>query len=161
MAQLFFQRLSSVGDGTGTTNMNVDGSSAAVTFKISPAAGETMKISRIMIYVEDAGTFDAAKWGNGVTLTNGFNFKHKKDDVTTDMLGFGVKTSGDMASVCHDLNHNSFGTGNEFASWRWTFTKAGDTVTLNGDAGDEFQVVVNDLQTGLVAMYVMAQGEYL
>ena len=161
MGELVYQRLSTVGDGSGTINMNVNGATTPVTFKIAPAEGDTLRVARVMIYVEDNGTFDSDKWGNGVVLANGFNFKHKKGDVTTDLLAFGITSSGEMASICHDIDHRSFGTGNEFVSFRWTFTKAGATLDLDGNSGDELQVVVNDDMTDLVKMYVMAQGEYL
>ena len=96
-----------------------------------------------------------------MVLANGFNFKHKKGDVTTDLVGFGITSSGEMASICHDIDHRSFGTGNVFVSFRWTFTKAGATLDLDGNGGDELQVVVKDDMTDLVKMYVMAQGVYL
>ena len=158
MANLLYQRLDTVGDGSGTTNMNVDGSVTAVTFKIEPAPGELYKIARVMIFVEDNGTFDSDKWGNGIVLANGFNFKLQRNGVTTDLIGFGIKTTGEMTSICHDIDHRSFGTGNEFVSFRWTFTKAGSTINLYN--GDELQLVVNDDMTDMIKMYVHAQGIY-
>ena len=159
MANLFYQRLDTVGDGSGTSNIALsNGAVTPVTFKIVPEAGELVKIARIMIFVEDTGTFDSGDWGNAVTLTNGFNFKLKRDGVTSDLLGFSIKTTGEMSSICHDLDHRSFGSGNEFVSFRWTFTKAGTTVNLYND--DELQLVVNDDMTDLVKMYIHAQGVY-
>jgi hypothetical protein len=158
MSELLYQRLDTTGDGSGTTNMNVDGSITPITFKIKPSGGQLIKVARIIILVEDTGTFDSDKWGNGITLANGFNFKHKKSGITTDLLGFSIKTTGEMSSICHDLDHRSFGTGNEFVSFRLTFTKAGSTINLYND--DELQLVVNDDMTDLVKMYVHAQGVY-
>ena len=159
MPNLFYQRLDTVGDGSGTSNIALaDGSSTPVIFRIVPEDGELVKIARLMIFVEDTGTFDSGDWGNGITLTNGFNFKLTRDGVTTDLLGFGIKTTGEMSSICHDLDHRSFGSGNEFVSFRWTFTKAGATVNLYND--DELQLVINDDMTDLVKMYVHAQGVY-
>ena len=158
MADLLYQRLDTTGDGSGTTNMNVDGSVTPVTFKIEPGAGDLYKIARIIIFVEDNGTFDSDKWGNGITLANGFNFKLQRDNVTTDLIGFSIKTTGEMASVCHDIDHRSFGTGNEFVSFRWTFTKAGSAIDLYNE--DELQLVVNDDMTNMIKMYVHAQGIY-
>ena len=75
---LFYQLMDTVGDGSGSTNMAVDGqTSGPITFKVSPGAGEHIKITRIMLYVLDTGDFDANKWGNNVDLINGFTFKTK------------------------------------------------------------------------------------
>ena len=42
MSDLFYQRLSVNGDGTGNDDMAVDGSTTPVIFKIAPASGEMM-----------------------------------------------------------------------------------------------------------------------
>ena len=167
MSKLFYQRVDTVGDGSGNSNMAVDGSITPVVFKISPGEGETIKLARIMIYVEDSGAFDADKWGNGITLANGIDFKVSKNGVVSDLLGFSIKSSGEMASICHDINHESFGIGNEFVSFRWTFEKAGSKISLRGSGlilgdavNDELQLIVNDDLRGLVKMYVHAQGIY-
>ena len=163
MSSLFFQRLDTTGDGSGTTNMAVNGSSTSVVFKIKPDIGEIVNITRIMVYIEDAGTFDSGKWGNAVVLTNGINFSNKIEDVVSDILGFNIKTHGDMSSVCFDISHETFGSGNEFVCYRWTFTKAGDAIQLQGEAdghADELQVTINDDMTDLVSQYIVAQGYY-
>jgi len=164
---LFYQRLDTVGDGSGDTNMNVDGSSTPVIFRVKPDVGEALNLSRIMIYVQDSGTMDAVKWGNGIVMSTGIEFRQKQGSTTTNILGFNVLSSGEMTSVCHDITHEKFGSGDEFISWRWTFTKAGLFLKTQGSGrrtsegeGDEFQVVINDNFSGLEAMYVMAQGYY-
>jgi len=157
---LFYQRLDETGDGSGNDNMNIDGSSAPIIFKIKPGIDESLKIARIIVYVEDSGTFDAEKWGNGITMSNGIEFKLKQNGIPVNKLGFNIKSSGDMAGICHDLNHQAFGTGNEFVTFRLTFTKAGRYVRLSGAEGDEMQCIINDDLSGLVKMHIIAQGFY-
>lgn len=161
MGGLFYQRLDTVGDGSGSSNMAVDGSSTPVIFKIKPIPGGSVNIARIIMYIEDSGSFDSGKWGNGITITNGIEFKQKENGATTDLLGFPIKTSGDMASLCHDLSHHKFGSGNEFITYRWTFSKAGGSIELHAGYSDELQIIINDDLTDLVLMNVIAQGVYL
>lgn len=157
---LFLRRMDETGDGTGNDDMAVDGSSTPVTFKIAPGAGEIIRLSRTMLYVQDTGAFDATKWGNGITLTNGQKFEIKIGAVTTDLLGFNVKTLGDVASIAFDVTHFAIGTGDEFSGGRLTFTKMGQYVRLDGDNNDELLFTVNDDQTDLTRQHIMAQGYY-
>lgn len=46
------------------------------------------------------------------------------------------------------------------ATFRLTFTRAGQPFRLVGDNGEEGRVTVNDDLTGLTNMYVVAQGFY-
>ena len=157
--ELLNRILDTDGDGTGSTNQAVDGSVTPVTFKVAPAAGETILISRVMFYIEDTGNFDADEWGNGITLTNGVQMKRKKNGVTTS-FGAACKTTGDLAGMMYDINHFAFGIGNEIVCGRLTFTKFGQFMRLSGNAGDEFQIVIQDDLTGLVNQRVTAQGYY-
>ena len=147
------------GDGTGSTNQAVNGSVTPVTFKLAPAAGEVMLISRIMFYIEDTGNFDAADWGNGITLTNGVQIKQKKNGIVSN-FGAACKSTGDLAGMMYDINHFAFGVGNEIVCGRLTFTKFGEPMRLDGDFGDELQIVIQDDLTGLVNQRVTAQGHY-
>ena len=47
--QLINRILDTNGDGTGSTNQAVDGSVTPVTFKLAPAAGEVILVSRISL----------------------------------------------------------------------------------------------------------------
>lgn len=154
-------RFSTGGDGTGTLNMAVDGSSTPVTFKVAPSSGTILRIARIIVFVEDSGSFDADKWGNNITLANGQRLNVKQNGLTRNLLTqWNIKTSGDMAAVCHDATLNNWGQGNGFATFRLTFARAGQLVRLDGSKGDELQWVIRDDQTGLVKQYITFQGFY-
>jgi len=150
--QLFFKRLL---DGTND-NMAVDGSATEVVFKLSPPTGEVWRISDWSIYVEDSGTFDAQKWGNGIVLTNGIMPKLSINGTVSDMLGFAIKTSGDLSSICDGLNHHTFGSGNEILTAEWRLINNGQYIRLTED--DEIQLVIRDDLTDLVNQYATIKG---
>lgn len=156
----FYQLMDEVGDGSGNANMSVDGSATPVIFKVVPAAGQVIKLARIITSVRDAGSFDSGGWGNngGVQLPVGLDLRWKRNGAIYDLTKEKVKSVYDLASYSHDLTHFNFGQGDEFITNRFTFTKAGQYLTLDGDAGDELQVIVNDDLTYLVDQRVSAQG---
>jgi len=158
--QLFMRRMDETGDGTGNADMSVNGSITPVTFKIAPGAGEVIRLARTMMYIQDTGNFDATKWGNNITLTNGQKFEMKVGAAVVDILGYNIKTLGDMAATAYDVVHFAIGTGDEFAAGRLTFTKMGQYLRLDGDNNDELRFTINDDQSGLTSQYIMAQGYY-
>ena len=156
---IFSRLLDTDGDGTGTTNMAVNGAVTPVVFKLAPEAGTVMLVARVIFYVEDSGTFDADKWGNGITITTGIEMKAKRTNDTESLCEPLTKT-GELAGLMHDVNHFAFGTGNEIISSRLTFSKFGNPIRLVGNYGDELQIIINDDLTGLVNQRVTAQGQY-
>ena len=149
---LFFHRLS---NGV-TTNMAVDGSGTAVIFKVSPPVGEVWRIASWSLYIEDAGSFDPEKWGNGITLTNGITPKLSLNGTATNLLDFSLLNTGDLSSICDGLQHLNFGTGNEIVTAEWDFIKRGQYIRLTDV--DELQLVVQDNLTGLVNQYSTIKG---
>lgn len=160
--RLFSRFADTNGDGTGLKSLIADYSSAAEEVFIAPAAGEVMVVSRVIISVEDAGTFDAAKWGNNITLTNGIKIFEESGgvEITDYTDGLPIKSSGEAAARFHDVTIHSFGTGNQILSGRYTFAKHGKPIRLVGELGDRLVVELNDNFTGLVAQKFLFQGYY-
>ncbi len=156
---LLSKTLDTIGNGTGTANMGVDGSGSPVAFKITPGAGEIYRISRLIFAIRDSGSFDSGGWGSngGSPLTNGMLF-HTTQNSTMTVLEPAVKSHYDLAALCHDISHNSWGSGDEFLTARWTFIKFGQYMRLDGDTGDNFVVTVRDDLTHLVDQVVTIQG---
>ena len=149
---LFFKRLMN----GGSSNMNVDGSVTSVVFEISPPTGEVWRIASWTLYIQDSGTFDASKWGNGLVLTNGIKPVLNIGGTDYDMLDFTIKTSGELSSVCDGLNHLSFGAGDEVITAEWNFVGKGQYVRLTEN--DSIKLVVNDDLTGLTKQYSLIKG---
>lgn len=142
-------------------NMAVDGSVIEQKFVIKPNAGEIIRLERLIIIVVDAGTFDAGNWGNGVIMTNGMEAQLKQGGVMVSLTGLNpVRTTSDMSAITYDSTYHSFGQGNNYMVFRFTFSKAGQPFRLIGDNDDEFAVVIRDDLTDLVEQTMMAQGSF-
>jgi hypothetical protein len=150
--QLFFNRLL---NGT-SDNMAVDGSVAPVEFSLSPPTGEIWRVASWGLYIQDTGTFDAEKWGNGVTMVNGLTPMINLNGTDYDLLDFSIKTSGDLSSVCDGLNHLNCGVGDEIVTAEWDFVSKGQYIRLTEN--DSIKLVVNDDLTGLVSQYSTIKG---
>lgn len=141
--------------------MAVDGSTTPVAFRyVAPASGA--KLMRCLIFYSDTGSFDATKFGNGITMTAGLEFAVVDSDGSTvklDLLnGETIKTNADISAVCFDTSHLTMGTGPETNAARWTFSKAGAPLEL--ETGDSFTVTVNDNLSGLNTFTIMVQGTH-
>ena len=160
--EAIYQLLDTVGDGTGTTNVNGDYSSTPQGFKIKHDKGYAL-IERMIIGIEDSGSMDSGAYGNGLGLTYGVNvyLRDKDDNILEQYNTFAIKTNADWAMQCHDVTRHAWGAGNEVLSIRWTFSKAGQPIGINFDAGEYFEVLFADDLTDLVKHYFSVQGKFL
>ena len=151
-------------DGLGVNN-NVNGNYSVTpkTFSYTPPVGDIFYVSRIVVYVEDTGTFDTGAYGNAVVMTNGYHVWHTHDEHTHIIIPDtnAIKTTGDMASNMFKLNHESFGAGNEFIAAPFSFEEVGGPIVLNGNTGDTFNAEFRDNLTGLVRHNFTLQGYVL
>ena len=156
-----FRLLDTVGDGSGTTNAIGDYSAVATSFKITDTSGWG-SIERIMISYRDTGSFDTELYGNGIALTNGLKvfLKDTNDAVIQEYTAFPIKTNGDWASHCYDWAYFDTGTGDNYASIRWTFAKSGQPVIVKFDQGEYLEVLLNDSFINLVEHKFIVQGVY-
>lgn len=157
-----YRFLDTTGDGTGTKNANVDGSSTAVLFKYTPETKDRTNIHRMIVHIEDTAPFSADEYGNlGAALTNGILVQIRKqadDAVVLDLCdSVPVKTNSQWSRMCYDSSTDSYGSGNDNVKVRWTFTKSGNPLYIQDD--EYFCVIVQDNLTGLVEHYFMVQGE--
>lgn len=157
-----FQLLSANGDGTGTTNANGDYSSTPLSLKFKQSEKEVVFVTRMIVYVQDTGSFDSGSYGNGIDLANGIRVYHKNaaGELLEELTAFAVKSSGDWAGQCHDLNHFNFGSGDEFITVRWTFAKSGFPIKLKLHADEYIEVELNDDFRGLTKHYFKVDGFY-
>ena len=160
VTKIISQLLDTNGDGTGTTNAKVDGSSTPVVFKFAPT--RNCRIHRMMVFVEDAGAVVAANYGAVAgPLTNGIIVTHTDDSGTvTNLHGqVAITNNADWARLCYDVTYSGFAAGNDFVHVRWTFDKTG--IPLIMESGDTLKVTVRDNLTGLVEHYFHIQGHYI
>lgn len=160
--EAIFQLLDTVGDGSGIKEAIGDYSSNPTSFRLKHNSGK-VRIIRMIVMVEDTGSFDSGLYGNGVSLTNGIRVyvRNKADEIIQEYTSFPILTNGDWAGHCHDFNHFTYGSGNEVASIRWTFNKSGQAIFLDFFQGDYLEVYLEDDFSDLVKHRFSVQGHYL
>ena len=160
MSSLLFRFLDTNGDGTGTKNAN--GSYAAgVEFYIQPPSWECYRLERMIVSITDGGPLSADKYGGlGAALTNGVEvYTANASGTLVDMTdAVPITTNAAWARQCYDLDADTFGSGDDYVSVRWTFSKAGYPVVLDGSKSERFVVKLNDDLTGITSQYFQVQG---
>ena len=147
--------MDSVGDGSGSIELNVNGSITPVIFRIKPEAGEILYLSRLLWYLRDTGTLDSGGFGNGVELTNGIDFGFYSGEVRYPQQFEPIKTNGGWAKYCGpDVVPLTFGSGDEILSCRYSFYKDVDNQRnelpwLAESRDEEFRLIISDDLTGI------------
>ena len=142
-------------DGSGTNTLI-----SPMEFSLEPAVGETYFVTRIIMNLRDsainADDYGAIAGG----LTNGVTLKaYQGATMVADLTdGVAIKTSGEWARVCYDVNQFAWGAGDVYLGARWTFEKHGEEVRLDGSQSEKLVVRVHDDLDGLVNHYFVAQG---
>lgn len=121
------------GDGTGTFNAVGDYSLTAERFYIQPALNQIYELSRMMIMIQDTGSFDADLYGNNIGLTNGINLEVKQGGpeggVLIPMTPVPIMNNSQWGANCFDVDVKAWGDGDEVLVARWSFSK--DVITTN------------------------------
>ena len=133
---------------------------------IQAQPGEVLQLHRIMVSVGDSGSFDSGSYGNGLALVNGIQGilavvpPGGGTLLEVSALEAPIKTNTDWAGYVFDTRVDSYGSGNEQLSARWSFDKAGQPIYLDGDKGGGEKLIVrlNDNFTGLTKHRFHVQG---
>lgn len=167
--QVFSRFLDTDGDGGGTKDMAADYSddpgAGIEEFLIQPPAGTIFAVHRLIISAQDADNFKAGGYGGaaGNALANGMELKVLTgvDTVAIDLTdGDPVKTNAAWGKFCYDVDLKAFGSGSteELLVARWTFTRSGRPIILNGDNSDRLVMTVNDDLSALTNHQALVQG---
>jgi hypothetical protein len=149
---------------TATTILaNVDGSSVSVPFRFTVPAGKTAKLTRLNVEINDA-SIDQSKFGGVTARANGLTIYTETagNTVIEDLTGlWPIKKNGDWAPYAgpDGVNTRSTGAGDDLFVCRWTFSKAGQPITLQ--AGQSFVIEVHDDLRSLTQYVQQVQGYYL
>lgn len=161
--KVIFSKFMTLDNDGVTIDSAVDGSSVKKSFVVKPKPGEIMKIARLISSIIDGGSFDSGSYGNGLALTNGITAFFRIDGVDTFPAfdpQFPIKTNPDWAAACFDGRLDDYGQGDAQLVNRFTFTKFGKFMVLDGNKGDEFVIYINDDLTGLSRQLFLLQGYY-
>jgi hypothetical protein len=151
-----------VADGTNQ-QMAVDGTTP-VRFYAGPAAGEYWHVERLLLYIEDGTAPKITEYGAATALTNGVRLYVTRGGPTgieiVDLMGgFVAKSNADWKSFCYDVDLSNPGSGNGVVAGRWTLSKAGAPVVLDGSRDDKIVALVQDNLTALVDHRIFLQGQ--
>ena len=151
--------LDTAGNGTGDINANGDYSTIGQNFLYTcPEGVQFVTIARAIIHYEDSGSFDADKYGNNITLTNGVEVRVEKRGETIDLTaGRPVQTNAHWGEMCFDTVTSTYGSGNNFLTVRWTFERSGKPIKLY--PGESLIFYLSDDFSGLVEQYFKIQGQ--
>lgn len=155
----------SLGTGLGTVDLIGDYSGAATDFWIEPPAGEVWHIFRLIGYMRFGSALRADRYG-GAALTNGVKLIHEVSSSERDLTSQrSVLHLAEWGAYCHDFTEHSFGSGDNFATWRWSFNRSGVALFIDGDNNDKVIIRLNDnfSATGvnLVEHHFLFQGHKL
>ncbi|MCK5133521.1 MAG: hypothetical protein KAR40_15380 [Candidatus Sabulitectum sp.] len=158
--------LTEAGDGTGAFNIVGDYSSSAARFRVlNPTnSSRAMHLNRLLGQIQNAqGTAPAPEKYGGITaLTNGIylRVRDSNDNVLEEMTCQApVKNNANWARYCFDIRPDTFGTGDNYVSLRWSLFKAGSPLILK--PGQSLNLEVNDNLSTLLGHTFVVQGLYV
>ncbi len=127
-----------------------------IVFKINPPLDEVWHIARCVLYIEDNATMDNSKFGALSALTNGVVLRENKVTPTT-LTNW--KTNRDIIIDMFDVEQNDRASaGNSSLKCRWTFSKSGVLIVLDGSLNQSLDLIVQDNLTGLNSFIIRTQG---
>ena len=138
--------LDDLGDGTGVFNATGNYSNNITKFYIQDFNNDIL-IKRLIVFISDAGSFDAGSYGNGITVSNGISIK--KLDVNNNVLvdftkQKKIKTNADLSYLSYGIQNTSFGSGLNYITAEIYFDDG-----INLKRGEQFAVFFNDNFTNL------------
>jgi hypothetical protein len=139
---------------TGTTvyisdhSLRVDGSVTPVVLSVLPGPGQAGVFTRLMVFMEGSVDMDSGTFGPLPVLTNGVVIRKKLQDGDYVNL-HNFKSNGELMSIAFDSEFiPNNGGGTRMFNSRLTWEKMGASIGLEGDKGEELQVVIQDDLTG-------------
>lgn len=140
--------LDTVGDGSGSIEARVDGSDTPVDFHYAVPEGKILLIDRLIVWIRDAGTFDADKYGNRLVLTNGIIGGRTDESGTfiprTTQLP--VRTNSDWPAYSFSFQYIPIGVGDNVAVAEYSYNKDGGPLVFHGGTSYTLRIADNLLE---------------
>ena len=134
-----------------------DGSTTQKIYKICPPAGAVWELTKLNFSIVDNVIMDDGKFGGITQLTKGLVFRVV--DGYSKQLGI-ISNNAGFREYGFETNYTdrAGGTGVYGYNGFLRITDNGVVLRLNGDNGDEFQIIVNDNLTNLTKVAFVVQG---
>lgn len=157
-----FRVLDTVGDGSGDTNMAVNGSATPVEFKIKPDFPGQVTISQICVLISDIGNFRADRFGSlSSALANGIDIRVRNPAKTyTRLTAKPIKTNGEWLQLADrfELFEKGFGLNYLQICIDLHIAQDSEIVCVCSRTKDELVVTISDDLRGLTSMEVFVRG---
>lgn len=141
-------------------NMAVSGSPASpIIYEIKPPVDEVWHITRILILITDQSVMDDSKFGGITALTNGVVLRQNNNGTISTITKW--KANSDMTEDMFDVVYSDKAPAGFYGlRGRFTFTKAGSIVRLDGNLNQSLQITIQDDMTDLNIFRIKAQGHF-
>lgn len=151
-----YQLLSVNGKGTGTVDMN---QSSATSFYIKPGPNEIYVLRRLNLWEVDGAFTSAAGYGAGAALTNGITITVENSaGIIKNYTPVPIKTTYEWGLLAGTDTPFIGGAGADAHLVRWTFSKGGGDIVLNGKKGEFLKVAYGDAMNFMTSSRMMVQG---
>lgn len=138
-------------------DMTVNGSVTPQEFQISPPAGTSWDVTKVVFHIEDSTTMDDGTFGGINALTNGIVLQSRNGIYKNE---FNIKRNGDFSlfATKQYVDKPPSGTGYAINATR-TFAGQNETgVTIRLTEGDTLVLIVQDDLTGLDVFNIVVHG---
>lgn len=143
----------------GAWNMNVNGLVTKQLFRIKPPVGVKWDIDRVIFSILDDVAMDDGKFGGITYLANGVVLRKTNGTKKNIMV---VNSNGGFAERCYDVRYADKAPSGSYGLTAKKDFKLdsgyGVVIRLDGDLGDELEVIVQDNLTGLQKLAVVCNG---
>lgn len=143
-----------------TDAMNVNGSSTAVKFAITPPTSMIWSINRLIVFMTFSSAGDDGLFGNIAALTRGVVLRLCNG---TRQNKANFKTNGELAAICESLSYVARSGGQGSYGLRATYSissqnTGGNSFVLDGSASEKLELIVQDDISSLTTFKCFAQG---
>ncbi len=156
------------GDGSGTADLAINGAVTPQEFTYRPAIDPEYNVAivalleRMNIYIETASRITPALYGD-VDLSSGVGLKvtvkNASDAIIHNFTPSAITVTQHWGLVAgSDVTPSAFAAGVDAVNIRWTFTKAGSPLVLDGRKGEYLSVLISDDLSGLTSQLMQVQG---
>ena len=156
LENLIYQNVSSVGDGTGTTELIA---SSAADYYVIPPGNEKYRLKRMTVAQID-GNFNAATgYGAGSALTNGITITVENESgVIKNFTPVPIKRTYDWALLAGVDAATTGAAAADINLVRWTFAKGCSDILLDGSKGEFLKVSFGDAMNFMTSLNIQVQG---
>jgi len=132
---------------------------APISYKVMPQAGEKFHILRLIGSAVGGTANDDGKFAGLTRLTNGCVIR-KYDGTTGTFTKFSAwHDNADIISDMYDVIYSGAPQSTFYGMrFRWTLSRLGMAIKLDGDAGDYLEILIQDDITALENFNLNAQG---